>query len=54
MTERGSSGSPLFVNGRVVGALSGGSSACSVKGGADIYSRFDKAFSDTIGNWLAQ
>ncbi|MEG0149223.1 MAG: trypsin-like peptidase domain-containing protein [Comamonas sp.] len=54
ITERGSSGSPLFVNGRVVGALSGGSSACSVKGGADIYSRFDKAFSDTIGNWLAQ
>lgn len=54
ITERGSSGSPLFVSGRVVGALSGGSSACTVKGGADIYSRFDRAFSDTIGNWLAQ
>lgn len=54
ITEGGSSGSALFVDGRVVGTLSGGSSSCSVSGGTDVYSRFDRAFNSPIGNWLAQ
>lgn len=54
ITEGGSSGSAIFVSGRVVGTLSGGSSACTVSGGSDVYSRFDRTFSSQIGNWLAQ
>lgn len=54
ITEGGSSGSALFVDGRVAGTLSGGSSSCSVSGGTDVYSRFDRAFNSPIGNWLAQ
>lgn len=54
VTEGGSSGSALFVGGRVVGTLSGGSSSCTASGGTDVYSRFDRAFNSPIGNWLAQ
>ena len=54
ITEGGSSGSSIFVNGRVVGTLSGGSSSCTASGGSDVYSRFDRAFNSPIGNWLAQ
>ena len=54
ITEGGSSGSSLFVGGRVVGTLSGGSSSCTASGGSDVYSRFDRAFGTQIGNWLAQ
>lgn len=54
ITEGGSSGSPIFVAGRVVGSLSGGSSSCTAKGSSDVYSRFDKTFGSQIGNWLAQ
>lgn len=54
VTEGGSSGSAMFAGGRVVGTLSGGSSSCTVSGGSDVYSRFDRTFSSQIGNWLAQ
>ena len=54
VTEGGSSGSAMFASGRVVGTLSGGSSSCTVSGGSDVYSRFDRTFSSQIGNWLAQ
>ncbi|MEX8192533.1 trypsin-like serine peptidase [Comamonas guangdongensis] len=53
-TEGGSSGSALFIGGRVVGTLSGGSSSCTVAGGSDDYSRFDHAFGNKLKDWLAQ
>lgn len=54
VTEGGSSGSAIFASGRVVGTLSGGSSACTVNGGTDDYGRFDHAFNNKLKNWLAQ
>lgn len=53
-TEGGSSGSALFIGGRVVGTLSGGSSACTATGGIDAYGRFDHAFGNRLKDWLAQ
>lgn len=53
-TEGGSSGSALFLGGRVVGTLSGGSSSCTATGGIDAYSRFDHAFNNRLKDWLAQ
>lgn len=35
------------------GGGGGGNSSCSVSGGTDVYSRFDRAFNSPIGNWLA-
>jgi hypothetical protein len=53
-TEGGSSGSALFLGGRVVGTLSGGSSSCTATGGIDAYSRFDHAFNNRLKDWLAR
>jgi uncharacterized protein (TIGR03437 family) len=48
ITEPGSSGAPLFAGTpddlRVVGALSGGLSACNNRQGVDYYGRFEQAF----------
>jgi len=48
ITEPGSSGAPLFAgppdDPRVVGALSGGESACDNRQGVDYYGRFELAF----------
>lgn len=62
VTERGSSGSPLFdQDGRVIGVLSGGSAACvgtNDNGGFDIYGRFGVAWdqgttaSTRLRDWL--
>lgn len=54
VTEGGSSGSAIFNSGRVVGTLTGGTSACGVAGGTDMYGRFDHAFSNKLKDWLAQ
>lgn len=58
VTEGGSSGSGLFLNGsttnpQVVGQLFGGSSTCSVPTGADYYGRFDIAFVNGLAQWLS-
>ena len=52
MTEGGSSGSALFVNGVLTGMLSNGSASCSKTGGTNNYSRFDKVF-PAIQQWLS-
>jgi hypothetical protein len=62
VTERGSSGSPLFnEQGSIIGVLSGGSAACngtSDNGGFDVYGRFDNAWnfgnmrSTRLSTWL--
>ena len=62
VTEKGSSGSALFdPNGRIIGALSGGSADCNgliYNGNPDYYGRFDTSwdFGDTddsrLSNWL--
>jgi len=56
-TERGSSGSALFVNlgntRYVLGQLSGGSASCENPGGTDFYGRFDLAYRAALRNWLA-
>ena len=52
MTEGGSSGSALFVNGVVTGMLSNGSASCSKTGATVNYARFDKVF-PAIKQWLA-
>ncbi|GAB2456809.1 trypsin-like peptidase domain-containing protein [Comamonas humi] len=58
VTEGGSSGSAIFTGGRVVGTLTGGSSACTAggvaNGGIDAYGRFDHAFNNKLKDWLAQ
>ncbi len=56
VTESGSSGSGLFqrLNGNdyLVGQLLGGNSACSNRGGTDVYGRFDLAFNASLQQWL--
>lgn len=45
VTEPGSSGSPVYGNGRMLlGVLSGGGSSCSNPSGVDSYGRFDRAY----------
>ena len=51
MTEGGSSGSGLFVNGVLTGVLSNGTASCSKTGGVNNYSRFDAIF-PAIKQWL--
>ncbi len=58
VTEGGSSGSGLFLNGstnnpQVVGQLYGGRSNCAVPTGADYYGRFDIAFVSGLAQWLS-
>ncbi|MBB6578425.1 hypothetical protein HNP33_002507 [Comamonas odontotermitis] len=48
--EGGSSGSALFVNGRVVGTLTGGDNWCPAKG--VVYGRLDQAVASTFSPWL--
>ncbi len=48
--EGGSSGSALFVDGRVVGTLTGGDSWCPAKG--VVYGRLDQAVASTFLPWL--
>lgn len=52
-TEGGSSGSAIFVNGRVVGTLYGGSAVCTNKASFDYYGRFDVAYNAALKSWLA-
>jgi hypothetical protein len=60
VTERGSSGSPLFdSNGLVVGTLSGGSSGCEDLTLPDIYGKFNRHWmangtnpDETLNSWL--
>lgn len=57
ITEGGSSGSPLFLNGastnpQVVGQLYGGSSSCTNPTGTDSYGRFDIAYQIGLSDWL--
>ncbi len=57
ITEGGSSGSALFLNGntsnpQVVGQLWGGSSSCTTTTYPDFYGRFDLAYQDGLINWL--
>ncbi|GAB2805439.1 trypsin-like peptidase domain-containing protein [Comamonas piscis] len=52
-TEKGSSGSALFRNDRVIGALYGGNSTCNSRRGASHYGRFDKVFNSHLWRWLA-
>lgn len=59
VTEGGSSGSPLFLNGtssnpQVVGQLYGGASSCSNPTGTDSYGRFDIAYQLALSDWLMQ
>ena len=51
MTEGGSSGSGLFVNGVLTGVLSNGTASCTATGGVNNYARFDKIF-PAIQQWL--
>lgn len=51
MTEGGSSGSALFVNGVLTGMLSNGSASCTNAGGFNNYARFDRVF-PAIQQWL--
>lgn len=52
-TEGGSSGSALFLGGKVVGTLYGGSAVCTNKSSADFYGRFDVVYNTALKNWLA-
>ena len=57
ITEGGSSGSGLFLNGttanpQVVGQLWGGYSSCSAPTAPDFYGRFDLAYQNGLINWL--
>lgn len=49
--EAGSSGSALFVNGRVTGTLTGGDSWCPAKDGRVVYGRLDQAMA-SFAAWL--
>ncbi|ABM34778.1 trypsin-like peptidase domain-containing protein [Paracidovorax citrulli] len=53
VTEGGSSGSGLFVNGALVGTLYGGSVTCTARNGSDYYGRFDVAYSAALQQWLS-
>ena len=54
ITEGGSSGSPLFRDGYVVGTLTGGSSSCSAGNysGYDYYGKFGVAYRAALNIWL--
>lgn len=57
ITEGGSSGSGLFLNGtttnpQIVGQLWGGSSTCTAPTLPDVYGRFDLAYQDGLIDWL--
>lgn len=57
ITEGGSSGSALFLNGttanpQVVGQLWGGYSSCSAPTAPDFYGRFDLAYQNGLISWL--
>ncbi|MBT5826497.1 MAG: DUF4214 domain-containing protein [Gammaproteobacteria bacterium] len=53
ITESGSSGSPLFLDGGyIVGVLHGGLSFCSSPNAPDLYGRFDLAYQDGLKDWL--
>ncbi|WP_289240873.1 hypothetical protein [Delftia sp.] len=53
LTQPGSSGSGLFLNGLLVGTLYGGDDqTCSRTGGNSIYGRFDLLFPN-VQKWLA-
>ncbi|WP_021028525.1 trypsin-like serine protease [Comamonas sp. B-9] len=49
--EAGSSGSALFVNGRVTGTLTGGDNWCPAKDGRVVYGRLDQAIA-SFAAWL--
>ena len=49
--QGGSSGSALFVNGRVTGTLTGGDSFCPAKDGRVVYGRLDQAIA-SFAAWL--
>nr|WP_225980375.1 hypothetical protein [Paracidovorax avenae] len=53
VTEGGSSGSGVFVNGALVGTLYGGSITCTSNGGSDFYGRFDVAYGAALQQWLS-
>ncbi|MDA8522601.1 serine protease [Acidovorax sp. NCPPB 4044] len=53
VTEGGSSGSGLFVNGALVGTLYGGSVTCTARNGSDYYGRFDVAYNAALQQWLS-
>ena len=50
--EAGSSGSALFVNGRVTGTLTGGDNVCPAKDGRVVYGRLDQAIATSFSAWL--
>ena len=51
MTQGGSSGSGLFVNGALTGVLSNGTASCTATGGVNNYSRLDQVF-PALKQWL--
>ncbi|ADX48011.1 peptidase S1 and S6 chymotrypsin/Hap [Paracidovorax avenae ATCC 19860] len=53
LTQGGSSGSGLFVNGALVGTLSGGNITCTSRNGLDVYGRFDIAYGAALQQWLS-
>ena len=50
--EPASSGSPLFVGGKVMGTLTGGDAMCPAVGTQSIYGRLDQAISSAFSPWL--
>lgn len=52
-TQGGSSGSAIFLNGKVVGTLYGGSAVCTNRALSDYYGRFDVAYRTSLEKWLA-
>ena len=50
--EPGSSGSAMFVNGRVAGTLTGGDAWCPSTGAQVVYGRLDQALQSTFHPWL--
>ncbi|MEG0973355.1 MAG: trypsin-like peptidase domain-containing protein [Comamonas sp.] len=52
--EGGSSGSALFVDGRIVGTLTGGDSFCPAKGAKVVYGRLDQALHSAFSPWLGE
>jgi lysyl endopeptidase len=52
-TEPGSSGSGIFRNQQLIGALRGGGASCTNLSAPDVYGRFDLSFQDgNLGQWL--
>ncbi|MDP3227941.1 MAG: serine protease [Acidovorax sp.] len=52
-TEGGSSGSAIFLGGKVIGTLYGGSAICSNRASLDYYGRLDVAYNAALKTWLA-